>query len=77
MRMVRGIGSFIHTCFHLYVNYPADFIIDAGWYRYILLDPRSVCYNGNFNRRKKVFMKVTALGIVPSEAFILKGDKMM
>ena len=76
-RMVRGIGSFVHTCIHLYVNYPTDFIVDARWYWYISFNPRSVCYNGNFDRGKEVFMKVTALRIVPSEAFILKGDEMM
>ena len=78
-RMVRGIGSFIHTCIHLYVNYPTDFILDARQYWYISLDPRSVHYNRNFEGEggEEVFVKMTTLGIVPSEAFILKGDKMM
>ena len=76
-RTVRGIGSFVHTCIHLYANYPANFIVDARRYRDVLLDPRSVRYNGNFDGGKEVFVKVTALGIVPSEAFVLKRDKMM
>ena len=77
MRTVRGIGSFVHTCIHLYTNYPANFIVDARQYWDILLDPRSVCYNGDFDGGEEVFMKMTALGIVPSEAFVLKGDEMM
>ena len=75
--MVRGIGSFVHTCIHLYVNYPANFIVDARWYWDISLDPRSVCYNGNFDGGEEVFTKVTTLRIVPSKAFILKGDEMV
>ena len=75
--MVRGIGSFVHTCIHLYANYPANFIVDARRYWDVLLDPRSVHYNGNFDGGEEVFMKVTALGIVPSKAFVLKGDEMM
>ena len=77
MRTVRGIGSFVHTCIHLYTNYPANFIVDARQYWDIFLDPRSVRYNGDFDGGEEVFMKMTALGIVPSEAFVLKGDEMM
>ena len=77
MQTVRGIGSFVHTCIHLYANYPTDFIIDARQYWYISLDPRSMHHYGNFDGREEVFAKVTTLGIVPSKAFILKGDKMM
>ena len=69
--MVRQIGSFIHTCIHLYANYPTDFVIDAGQYWNISLYPRGMCYNGTFDRREEVFMKVTMLGIVPSKPFIL------
>ena len=76
-RTVRGIRSLVHTCIHLYANYPADFIVDARWYWDISLNPRSVHYNGNFDGGEEVFAEVTALGIVPSEAFILKGDEMM
>ena len=76
-RMVRGIGSFIHTCIHLYTNYPANFIIDARRYWNVSLNPRSVRYNGDFDGGEEVFMKVTMLGIIPSETFILKGDEMM
>ena len=76
-RTVRGIGSFVHTCIHLYPNYPANFIVDARRYWDVSFDPRSVRYNGNFNGGEEVFAKVTALGIVPSEAFVLKGDEMM
>ena len=71
-RTVRGIRSLVHTCIHLYVNYPTDFIVDARWYWDISLDPRSVCYNRSFDGREKVFMKMTMLRIVPNEAFILE-----
>ena len=77
MRTVRGIGSFVHTCIHLYTNYPTYFIVDARRYWYISLDPRSVRYNRNFDRGEEVFAKMTVLRIVPSEAFILKRDEMM
>ena len=76
-RTVRGIGSFVHTCIHLYANYPANFIVDARRYWDVSFDPRSVRYNRNFDGGEEVFAKVTALGIVPSEAFVLKGDEMM
>ena len=72
MQTVRGIGSFIHTCIHLYANYPTDFIVDARQYWDISLDPRSVCYNRNFDRREEIFAKMTALRIIPSKAFILE-----
>ena len=77
MQTIRGIGLFIHTCIHLYTNYSTDFIIDARWYWYISLNPRSMCHYGNFDGREEVFVKMTMLRIIPSKAFILKGDKMM
>ena len=54
-----------------------DFIVDARRYWYISLNPRSMHHYRNFNGREEVFVKMTVLGIVPSEAFILKGDEMM
>ena len=70
--MVRGIGLFVHTCIDFYTNYPTNFIIDARWYWNILLYPRGMRYNGDFDGREKVFAKMTMLQVIPSEPFILE-----
>ena len=75
--MVRGVGSFVHTCINFYADYPADFVIDARGYQNISFDPRGMYYNGDFDGRDEVLMKMTTFGIIPHETFILEGNEVM
>ena len=67
----------IYAGIHLHLNDFANLIIDTWRYRNVLLNPRGVCDDGDFDRQKEVFMGVTTLGVVPSEPFILERHKMV
>ena len=42
-----------------------------------MLNPGGVCDDGDFDRREEVVMEVTALGVVPSEPFVLERHEMV
>ena len=76
-RAVRGVRALVYTGIHLCLNNFANLIVDTGWYRNVSLNPRGVCDDGNFNRREEVLAEVTALGVDPSEPFILERHEMV
>ena len=76
-RAVRRIRSFIHTCFYFYAYDSANFVVDARRNGNVFLDPRGMCDNWNFDWREEVLTKVSTLGVVPSEAFVLECDEVV
>ena len=68
-RLITGI--------HLCPNNFANLIIDTRWYWNVSLNPGGVCDDGDFDRREEVLMEVIALGVVPSEPFILERHEVM
>ena len=76
-RAVQGVGALIYTGIHLRPNDFADLIVDTWWYWNVSLNPGGVCDDGDFDWRKKVLMEVTALGVIPSEPFVLERHEIV
>ena len=52
-------------------------IVDTWRYWNVSLNPGGVCDDGDFNRQEEVLTEVTALGVIPSEPFILERHEMV
>ena len=76
-RAVRGVRPFVYADVHLHLNNFANLIVDTRRYRNVSLNPGGVCDNGDFDRRREVLAEVTALGVVPSEPFVLERHEMV
>ena len=76
-RAVRGVQVLIYAGIHLCPNDFADLIVDTQQYQNVSLNPRGVCNDGDFNWWEKVLVEVTALGVVPSEPFVLERHEMV
>ena len=76
-RVVRGVRALIYTGIHLRPNNLANLIVDTRRYRNVSLNPGGVCDDRDFDRREEVLMEVTALGVVPSEPFVLERHEVM
>ena len=76
-RAVRGVRALVYAGIHLCPNDFANLIIDTQRYQNVLLNPGGVCDDGDFDRQEEVLVKVTALGVVPSEPFILERHEMV
>ena len=77
VRAVRGVQALVYAGVHLRPNNFANLIVDTRRYRNVSLNPGGVCDNGDFDRQEEVFAEVTALGVVPSEAFVLERHEVM
>ena len=42
-----------------------------------MLNPGGVCNDGDFDRQEEVLAEVTALGVIPSEPFVLERHEMV
>jgi hypothetical protein len=62
---------------HFLLNDFADFIIYSGWYRQVALLPRLMGDSGDLNRWEEVFTKMSALGVILSEAVLMEDHEMM
>ena len=67
----------IYASIHLHPNNFANLIIDTWRYWNVLLNPGGVCDDRDFDWWKEVLAEVTALGVVPSEPFILERHEMV
>ena len=76
-RAVRGVQALVYTGIHLCPNNFANLIVDTRRYRNVSLNPGGMCDDGNFDRREEVLAEVTALGVVPSEPFVLERHEMV
>ena len=76
-RAVQGVRALVYTSIHLCPNDFADLIIDTWRYRNVSLNPGGVCNDGDFDRWEEVLTEVTALGVIPSEPFILERHEMV
>ena len=76
-RAVRGVRALVYTGVHLRPDNFANLIVDTQGYRNVSLNPGGVCDDGDFNRWEEVLAEVTALGVVPSEPFILERHEVM
>ena len=76
-RAVRGVGALVYTGIHLRPNNFAYLIVDTWRYQNVSLNPGGVCNDGDFDRWEKVLMEVTALGVIPSEPFVLERHEVM
>ena len=77
VRMIRGVGVFIHVSVHLHTYNLANFVIDAGWYLDVAFDPRHVRDDGDFEGREEVFMEMIPLGVIPGESFVLEDHEVV
>ena len=77
VRAVQGVGLLIYAGIHLCPNNFANLIVDTWWYQNVSLNPGGVCDDGDFDWQKEVLVEVTALGVVPSEPFILERHEMV
>ena len=67
----------VYAGIHLHPNDFANLIVDTQRYQNVSLNPWGVCNDGDFDRREEVLMEVTALGVVPSEPFVMERHEVV
>ena len=74
---VCGVRGFVDTGVHLLSDYCTNSVIESGWYRNILLDPRRMWNDWELNRREEVCSESAALEIGSCKTLILDRHEVM
>src|ERR1700688_2916232 len=76
-RAVRGVGGLVDSGFKLALDELADFFVDPGRDRDVLLRPGLVQDCRYLDGREEVFAEVAPLWVAPRESFILYTHEMV
>lgn len=70
-RSIRGIRRFVDSGGDLPLDHRADFVVDAGGNRDILLHPRRVRDDGEFDRREVLGLEAASFFVGPRECLVV------
>lgn len=76
-RSIEGVRWLVDSCSNLPANNSANVFVDARKYGNVLLDPGSMRYGRDVDRREEFWFKGTALYIFPSKGVVVKANKVM